>query len=140
MIVTCPACSQNNRVPAARLLDRARCGGCKGPLGPVAKPISIDSSASFDELLRGAKGPVVVDFWAAWCGPCRSVAPEVAKLANARQGQVIVAKVDTEALPDVAGRYGIRSIPTFIAFRDGAEVARVSGAMDAANLARELHL
>lgn len=140
MIVTCPACSQNNRIPAGRLLDRARCGGCKGPLGPIAKPIAIDSSASFDELLSGAKVPVVVDFWAAWCGPCRSVAPEVAKLASARQGQVIVAKVDTEALPDVAGRYGIRSIPTFIAFRDGAEVARVSGAMDAANLARELHL
>jgi len=140
MIVSCPACSQNNRVPAARLLDRAKCGGCKGPLGPVAKPIAIDSAASFDELLKDAKAPVLVDFWAVWCGPCRSVAPELEKLARERQGQVIVAKVDTDALPDIAGRYGIRSIPTFIAFRGGAEAARVSGAMGAADLARELHL
>jgi thioredoxin 2 len=140
MIVLCPACSQQNRVPAARLLDRAKCGGCKGPLGPVAKPIAIDSAASFDELLAGAKSPVVVDFWAAWCGPCRSVAPEVEKLARSRQGHVIVAKVDTEALPAIAGRYGIRSIPTFVAFRGGVEAARTSGAMGEADLARELHL
>jgi len=140
MIVLCPACSQQNRVPATRLLERAKCGGCKGPLGPVAKPIAIDSAASFDELLAGAKSPVVVDFWAAWCGPCRSVAPEVEKLAKSLQGQVIVAKVDTEALPAIAGRYAIRSIPTFVAFRGGVEAARASGAMGAADLARELHL
>jgi len=140
MIVICPVCAQQNRVPASRLLDRAKCGGCKGALAPIAGPIAIDSAASFDELLSGAKSPVVVDFWAAWCGPCRSVAPEVEKLAKSRQGQVIVAKVDTEALPQIAGRYGIRSIPTFVAFRGGAEVARASGAMGAADLARELHL
>ena len=98
------------------------------------------SSSDFDELVRYAPAPVVVDFWAAWCGPCRMVAPEMEKLAESHGGRAIVAKVDTEALPDVAGRFGIRSIPTMILFRGGHESARISGAMPATEIAARLSL
>jgi thioredoxin 2 len=133
--VTCRACSKENRLPASRLHDKARCGQCKAPLLPLAGPVSVSSQADFDELVRDAKVPVVVDFWAAWCGPCRAVAPELEKLAGSRSGRAVVAKVDTDAQPELSARFGIRSIPTLIAFRDGHEVDRVSGALPAAAVA-----
>jgi thioredoxin len=98
----------------------------------------VKTAAEFDELVRDAPAPVLVDFWADWCGPCRAVAPELEKLAEARSGKVIVAKVDTDALPDVAGRFGIRSIPTMIVFRGGREAERLSGAMPASAIAQRL--
>jgi thioredoxin 2 len=122
------------------MLDKAHCAACKAPLLPASKPIPIQSAEEFDELLREAPAPVLIDFWASWCGPCRAVAPEVEKLAGQRAGHVIVAKVDTDALPDVAGRYGIRSIPTIILFRDGKEAKRVMGAMPASSIAAGLAL
>lgn len=122
------------------MLQKAHCAACKAPLLPASKPVAVQSAGDFDELVRNAPAPVVVDFWAAWCGPCRTVAPEVEKLARERVGSVIVAKVDTEALPDVAGRYAIRSIPTMILFRDGKEAKRLSGAMPASNIAAGLAL
>lgn len=140
MIVQCPSCSRSNRLPAARAKDKAKCAACKGPLLPLAKPIAMDSAQDFDELVRDSPAPVLVDFWAAWCGPCRMVAPELEKLAGAKAGGLVVAKVDTEALPDVAARFGIRSIPTMILFRGGKEAARLSGAMPASQIAAELRL
>jgi thioredoxin 2 len=122
------------------MLDKAHCAACKGPLLPASKPVAVESTEDFDELLRDAKAPVVVDFWAPWCGPCRAVAPEVEQLAGQRAGSVIVAKVDTDALPDVAGRYGIRSIPTIVLFRGGKEAKRVMGAMPASNIAAGLSI
>jgi thioredoxin 2 len=118
--------------------DRAKCAACKAPLLPYNHPIPVGSAADFDELVRGSPSPVLVDFWAAWCGPCRAVAPELEKLAGERAGQLVVAKVDTEALPDVAARFGIRSIPTMIVFRNGKESQRLSGAMPASEIASRL--
>lgn len=140
MIVACAACAKQNRVPAKRLSDRARCAACKAQLLPTTGAVPIATEEDFDELVRDAPLPVVVDFWAAWCGPCRMVGPELEKLAKERAGKMVVAKVDTEALPTVAGRYGIRSIPTMIAFRAGREAKRVNGAMPAAAIASGLGL
>jgi thioredoxin 2 len=102
--------------------------------------MAVGSAADFDELLRDSPAPVLVDFWAAWCGPCRTVAPELEKIATDRAGRVVVAKVDTEALPDVAARFGIRSIPTMIMFRNGKEASRLSGAMPASAIEARLAL
>lgn len=140
MVLTCGACSSQNRVPAAKVGARAKCGACKAQLLPLDRAVAIASAEDFDEMVRDAPMPVVVDFWAAWCGPCRMVAPEVQKLAQQRAGKVLVAKVDTEALPAVAGRFGIRGIPTLIAFRGGKEAKRVSGAMGAEAIAQQLEV
>jgi len=140
MEVACASCSARNRVPAKRLRDKAKCAQCKLVLLPLARPVAVGSAQDFDELVRDSPLPVLVDFWAAWCGPCRMVAPEMEKLARDRSERVLVAKVDTEALPTVAQRFGIRSIPTMILFRGGAEARRLSGAMPAAEISRQLEL
>jgi thioredoxin 2 len=131
MIVECPSCHRSNRLPAKRALEKAKCAACKTSLLPPARPLAIGSTQDFDELVRDAPVPVLVDFWADWCAPCRLVAPEMEKIAAERPGRVIVAKVDTEALPDVAARFQIQSLPTMALFRDGKEAERASGAMPA---------
>jgi thioredoxin 2 len=120
--------------------ERAKCANCKRQLLPLSRPVPVLSSQDFDELIGNAKIPVLVDFWAAWCAPCRMVAPELEKVASSRPGALIVAKVDTEALPQVAARFAIRSIPTMILFRGGREIERVSGAMKASAIASRFGL
>jgi thioredoxin 2 len=131
---TCSACGQTNRVPAKHLADRGRCGACKAALEPLAEPLDADR-AMFDEVVANAKVPVFVDFWATWCGPCRMVAPEVKKLAARLAGSAVVLKIDTDRVPDVAGRFLVQSIPTFIVFKNGEPVVRESGARNESGLA-----
>ena len=140
MIVECVACSRPNRLPAKRTADKAKCAVCKAALLPLDHPIAVASSQDFDELVRDAPAPVLVDFWADWCPPCRMVAPELEKVARERAGRVIIAKVDTEALPDLAARFGIQSIPMMILFRGGREAERLSGAMPASAISARLGL
>ncbi len=118
MIRTCRHCQQKNRVPAARLGSPANCGKCKQPLGPLAEPVDVDP-VTFDEVLRDSRLPVLVDFWAAWCGPCRTAAPEVARTAAGMAGKAVVLKVDTERYPEIAARYGVQGIPNFVVLKNG---------------------
>jgi|SRR5882724_3566326 len=140
MIVRCPSCGTENRIPASRLDKKARCGRCRTAIGPLDAPYAVTSSTEFNELIGQSPLPVLVDFWASWCGPCRVVAPEMAKIAATRAGSVVIAKVSTEELPDVAQRFGIQSIPTFVLFRQGREAARASGAMPSAQIERAMGL
>jgi thioredoxin 2 len=140
MIQTCPHCGKANRLPASRLNARARCGACKEPLLPLDAPVPVPSATEFDEIVRESPLPVLVDFWANWCGPCHMVAPEIEKLARTHAGSAVVLKLDTDAVPDVAAKFGIGSIPTFVVFRGGREAKRASGAMSAEDIASAVSL
>jgi len=130
--IPCPSCLSSNRVPSARLGEGPKCGRCKSRL-LGEHPVALDDR-TFQPYVENADLPVVVDFWAAWCGPCRMMAPQFEATARAQTGRVLFAKLDTEAAPGVASRYGIRSIPTLILFRDGRETARQSGALSRAQI------
>lgn len=133
LILVCPRCGTLNRVPKGRLAERPNCGSCKAALLPGV-PLEPDP-ALLDRLLTRDQLPLLLDLWAPWCGPCRSFAPVFAEAAS-RLPEVRFVKLDTEAHPDVASRFGVRAIPTLIAFRDGTEVARRSGAMPLGDLLR----
>jgi thioredoxin 2 len=140
MIRVCASCSAENRVALDKLDKVAKCGRCKAQLPPPREPVAVESEADFEALMLHSPFPVVVDFWAAWCGPCRAVAPELERLAESKSGKVLIAKVDTERLPQLAQKFGIRSIPTLVRFDRARETQRVSGAMRAEQLAQELAL
>lgn len=136
-IRTCPSCGAQNRVPARHLADTGRCGSCKAALSPVSAPLDVDAAA-FADIVREARVPILVDFWASWCGPCRIAAPEVKELAREAAGRALVLKVNTEEQPEVAARFAIQSIPTFVVLRDGHVVLQRSGVAPRAEMRRWL--
>jgi thioredoxin 2 len=129
VVRACAFCGTKNHVPAGHLADTGRCGACKRALPPVDEPLEVDA-AGFDEVVRGATVPVLVDFWAAWCGPCLTAAPEVKRTAADMAGKAVVLKVDTDRYPEVAARFGVRGIPNFVVLKDGRLVSQQAGAVD----------
>ncbi|MDE1854673.1 MAG: thioredoxin TrxC [Thaumarchaeota archaeon] len=136
VLVACPQCHSLVRVPEARAGEHPKCPRCKAQV-LTGEPVALDA-ASFAAHVDRATLPVLVDFWAPWCGPCRMVAPVLERTAAQRAAGLRVGKVNTDEQPQLAGRFGIRSIPTLILFRGGREIARQSGAVDAASLSRWL--
>lgn len=132
--VVCPHCDAVNRLPTARLAEKPVCGKCGQALF-AGQPVDLDAG-NFDRHIGRSDLPVVVDFWAPWCGPCRTMAPTFARAAGELEPDVRLAKVDTESEQQLAARFNIRSIPTLAIFRNGREIARQSGAVDAATLRR----
>jgi thioredoxin 2 len=131
VVTACPACGKKNRFAYERLGETSRCGECKRELPPPSAPLEVARSADFDRLVERASVPVVVDYWAPWCGPCRMVAPELQKVAVRQAGRILVVKVNTDVLADLGERFGIRSIPTLAVFAGGREIARTAGARPA---------
>ena len=129
MIRIYPSCGAKNRVAPVHLTDTGRCGACRNPLPPVAEPLDV-GGAEFDAIVSAVQVPVLVDFWAAWCGPCKLAAPEVAHTAASASGRALVLKVDTERHPDLASRFGVRNIPNFVVLKNGESVAQHAGLVD----------
>ena len=134
VVIPCGSCGQKNRVAYTHLGGSVKCGRCKHELSATATPLEVNSTADFDRLVAQSSIPIVVDYWAPWCGPCRMVAPELAKVAARSGGKFLVVKVNTDALPDLGERFRIRSIPTMAIFSGGREATRTTGARPAAEI------
>jgi thioredoxin 2 len=132
LLLACPNCGKRNRLKYEGLGQTFRCGQCKNELPTPREPIDIKSDLVFDALTKRSALPVLVDFWAPWCGPCKMVAPEVRKVAAETTGKIVVAKVNTEELPNLAQRFRVTAIPTMSIFKGGREIAHQAGAMPAA--------
>jgi thioredoxin 2 len=130
----CPSCGTTNRFRYSVLERPTRCGKCHHRLDPPSSPIEVQGTSVFDALVAESSVPVVVDFWAPWCGPCRAMAPELEKVARRLAGEALVVKVNTDAEPDLAARFRIQSIPTIAVFRNGREATRVAGARPAGEI------
>lgn len=130
--LTCTTCGQANRVPVARLAEAPKCGSCGDPL--VTGKVAELDSRTHDKAVRGDELPILVDYWAPWCGPCRMMAPEFAKAAQALAPHVRLAKLNTEDHPEISQRAGIRGIPALILYHRGREIARLAGARPAAEI------
>ncbi|MGH9387497.1 MAG: thioredoxin [Vicinamibacterales bacterium] len=131
VIVTCPSCGTKNRLAFDRLGQRTRCGKCHTDVALAATPHEVDSPQQFDALVARSAVPILVDFWAPWCGPCRMVAPQVEQVAQRNASRLLVVKINTDEVNDLASRLGIQGIPTLAVFARGREAARTSGAMPA---------
>jgi thioredoxin 2 len=136
-IRACSSCGKGNRVPTRFLASTGRCGSCKAALPPLGAPLDVDENA-FNEIIREAVVPVLVDFWASWCGPCLAAAPEVHTLAAEMAGKAVFLKVNTEENEALAARFGIQSIPNFMVFRQGKVVSQRAGFGGRADLRRWL--
>ena len=134
VIVACPSCGQRNRTALEKLGAETRCGKCQTTLAPPGVPIAVPDEIAFDAVTSRSALPVVVDFWAPWCGPCHMVAPELERVARSAAGRYLVVKVNTDEVPALGDRFGIRSIPTMAVFEKGREVGRTSGARPAADI------
>ena len=126
MIRACPECGKSNRVPAKHLADQGKCGSCSASLSPVDVPFGV-GSADFESILANATVPVLVDFWAPWCGPCKAAAPILEKIATELKGRALIVKVNTDEEGALAAKYGARGIPHFVVLKDGAPIAGHTG-------------
>jgi len=133
VILTCPSCGKKNRSPAQRLTETGRCGACKTEISPVRKPLAVDPE-SFHEIVQAARVPVLVDFWADWCGPCKIAAPEVERTAAEMAGRALVLKVDTEKHPELAAEFDVQGIPNFVVLKAGRTVFQQPGAVGSAEM------
>lgn len=134
IILNCPACGTANRIVYAKVSQQGRCGSCKADLPLIAEPVEMNSSTAFAALISQSSVPIVIDFWAAWCGPCQMMAPEFAKAAAEAAGEAIFIKVNTDEQQEIAGQFRIQGIPAFALMKSGKVAAQTSGFQPAARL------